>query len=64
MPVYDCGAPECTECKNAFGPDRSKAIANFKRREEFYETLPQPPTTCIEHGPGGTLRLSFQIKVF
>jgi hypothetical protein len=23
-----------------------------------------PATTCIEHGPGGPLRLSFQIKVF
>lgn len=23
-----------------------------------------PVSTCIEHGPGGTIRLSYQIKVF
>jgi hypothetical protein len=27
-------------------------------------SLGRVPTTCIEHGPGGTLRLSHQIKVF
>ena len=24
----------------------------------------RPVSTCIEHGPGGTIRLSFQINVF
>lgn len=32
MPIYDCGAPECEECKAAFGPDRSKAIAEYEAR--------------------------------
>ena len=42
MPAYDCGDEECTECGRAFGPDRRKAIENYKRREAFYATLPQP----------------------
>ena len=32
MPVYDCGAPDCTECQRAFGPDRSRAIADYEAR--------------------------------
>jgi len=39
MPVYDCGDPECTECQKAFGPNRSKAIANFKAREREYDRI-------------------------
>lgn len=39
MPVYDCGDAECTECQRAFGPDRSKAIANYERRAAYYATL-------------------------
>ena len=42
MPVYDCGDPGCSECRRAFGLDRSKAIANYKAREAYYATLPQP----------------------
>ena len=34
MPLYDCGSPDCDECQQAFGPDRSVAIARFKRRAE------------------------------
>ncbi len=34
MPVYDCGAPGCTECQRAFGPDRSAAIANYHARDK------------------------------
>ena len=36
MPVYDCGDPDCEECKREFGPDRSKAIAAYKAREQTY----------------------------
>ncbi len=39
MPVYDCGAPDCEECQRAFGPDRSKAIANYKTREVEYAEI-------------------------
>lgn len=39
MPAYDCGSDECEECQRAFGPDRRKAIENYKRREAFYATL-------------------------
>ena len=42
MPLYDCGAPECEECQLTFGPDRSKAVANYKAREAYYATLPLP----------------------
>lgn len=42
MPVYDCGAANCEECQKAFGPDRSKAIAEYEARERYYATLPQP----------------------
>jgi hypothetical protein len=37
MPVYDCGDPDCEECKRAFGPDRSKAIAFYYLRKAYYE---------------------------
>jgi hypothetical protein len=33
-------------------------------RAELDRSAPQVPTTCIKHGSGGTLRLSYQIKVF
>ena len=39
MPIYDCGAPECDECQQAFGPDRSKAIATYKAREIWFEAI-------------------------
>ena len=39
MPLYDCGAPDCEECQRAFGPDRSKAIANYHDRERAYAEL-------------------------
>jgi hypothetical protein len=39
MPAYDCGDPECEECHRAFGPDRKKAIENYKRREAYYAEL-------------------------
>jgi hypothetical protein len=32
MPIYDCGDPECTECEEAFGPSRGKAIAEFREK--------------------------------
>lgn len=44
MPAYDCGAFDCEECHRAFGPDRAKAIENYRRREAFYASLPEPPT--------------------
>lgn len=43
MPLYDCGAPECEECQRAFGPDRSKAIANYQARDQRYQEL----TRCL-----------------
>jgi hypothetical protein len=36
MPVYDCGDPDCDECKREFGPDRSRAIAKYHAREKEY----------------------------
>lgn len=39
MPAYDCGVPDCIECQRAFGPDRSKAIANYRARERLYDRL-------------------------
>jgi hypothetical protein len=41
MPIYDCGDPDCEECKRAFGPDRTKAIAAYHKREQFYAELGQ-----------------------
>ena len=41
MPLYDCGAPDCAECRCAFGPDRSKAIAFYERRVAEYAALEQ-----------------------
>ncbi len=35
-PIYDCGDPECSECEDAFGPNRSKAIADFNSRQRRY----------------------------
>jgi hypothetical protein len=34
MAVYDCGDPDCSECKLQFGPGRAKAIANYHIREK------------------------------
>jgi hypothetical protein len=39
MPIYDCGEPGCDECRRAFGPDRSRAIENYKRRCEAYAEM-------------------------
>ena len=39
MPIYDCGAPDCEECQRAFGPDRSKAIANYEARDRYYQDM-------------------------
>ena len=39
MPIYDCGDPECSSCRRAFGPDRSKAIARYHARGRAYEAL-------------------------
>jgi len=39
MPLYDCGDEYCDECRRAFGPDRRKAIENYRRRETYYATL-------------------------
>lgn len=36
MPIYDCGDPECAECDEAFGPDRSKAIAEYRAKVRRY----------------------------
>lgn len=46
-PVYDCGAENCDECQRAFGPDRSKAIAEYESRDRYYASLPkvQPSTS-------------------
>jgi hypothetical protein len=35
MPIYDCGDPDCEECKREF-PDRRKAIAAYKARERAF----------------------------
>lgn len=51
MPVYDCGDPDCSECKATFGPNRERAIANYHAREKAYsalaniysQPLPAPP---------------------
>jgi hypothetical protein len=47
MPAYDCGDPECAECRRAFGPDRSKAIANYKAREAQYAALACEPAGIL-----------------
>lgn len=39
MPIYDCGEPECEECQRAFGPDRSKAIADYTTRDERFARM-------------------------
>lgn len=39
MPLYDCGAKDCSECETAFGPDRSKAIATYEKRESYYAAI-------------------------
>ena len=33
-------------------------------RQELPDGPPLPIGTCIEHGPGGVLRLSYQVTVF
>lgn len=43
MPLYDCGDSECQECQKAFGPNREKAIRNFKAREAAYASLSNVP---------------------
>lgn len=35
MPVYDCGDPLCEACRREFGPDRSAAIEERKRKLEM-----------------------------
>lgn len=47
MPAYDCGDPECAECQRAFGPDRAKAIANYKFREAQYAALACEPASIL-----------------
>lgn len=47
MPLYDCGDEDCDECQRAFGPDRSKAIENYKRREEAYAALARDHATVL-----------------
>jgi len=39
MPIYDCGVPDCEECQRAFGPNRERAIENYRRRCESYDRL-------------------------
>lgn len=39
MPLYDCGETDCGECQAAFGLDRSKAIANYEKRENYYAAV-------------------------
>ena len=41
MPIYDCGSPDCEECKRAFGPDRTKATEAYRKREKFYAEIEQ-----------------------
>lgn len=48
MPLYDCGAPDCEECRKAFGSDRSKAIAEYEARERYYATLRQPAPQTLQ----------------
>ncbi len=43
MPLYDCGSPDCEECQQAFGPDRSKAIAAYEARGKSYYLHDLPP---------------------
>ena len=38
MPIYDCGAPECEECQRAFGPDRSRAIAEYEAKLKAFSS--------------------------
>lgn len=42
MALYDCGNPDCVECQRQFGPDRSKAIAEFRAREAGYNAALPP----------------------
>ena len=49
MPLYDCGEPECEECQRAFGPDRRKAIENYRKREAFYAMLEQSQSNNLTH---------------
>lgn len=57
MPLYDCGDEECSECQRAFGPDRAKAIENYRQREAYYATLERgasgPPGGRQAAGGGG-----------
>jgi hypothetical protein len=46
MPVYDCGDPDCDECRRAF-PDRDQAIARYLAREEAYAKIPQPKVNAV-----------------
>lgn len=47
-PAYDCGDPDCEECRRAFGPDRSKAIARFREREAAYDALRAETWTAVK----------------
>lgn len=55
-PCPDCGA-SLTHRQAMFHKCTAK-------KPESASSALQPVDTCIEHGPGGTLRLSFQIRVF
>ena len=48
MPVYDCGSPDCVECKKAFGPGRSAAIASYRDRIVTSFDYPPIPIRSID----------------
>lgn len=49
-----CGCGQCLACRALeYGQENAKPAPNVPYVD-----------TCIEHGPGGTLRLPFQIRVF
>lgn len=50
-PAYDCGAADCDECKRAFGPDRSAAVARFNEREIAYADKTRAERTAILRAP-------------
>lgn len=48
MPIYDCGDPDCSECEEAFGPDRAKAIAEYREKTRRYS--PHTHVAGTTHG--------------
>jgi len=48
MPIYDCGNPDCDECKREFGPDRTEAVTNYFRRYWCY--TPHTHVAGTTHG--------------